>query len=101
MESILEKLCSGQLDPSKYFEPKSIEYCKRDKQVKKIIVKWSEKLDGNEKLEIFDDIFSIYMEMIGIDREEAFQYGFNLAVKLMSEAYSSKLCEANFRSQRD
>lgn len=41
------------------------------------------------------------MEMIGIDREEAFQYGFNLAVKLMSEAYSSNLCEANFRSQRD
>ena len=35
MESLLEKLCSGQLDPSKYFEPKSIEYWKRDKQVKK------------------------------------------------------------------
>lgn len=42
---------------------------------------------------LFDEMLSIYTRMSDIENEEMFQHGFNLAVKLMSEAYSAKLPE--------
>lgn len=93
METILKKLYSGELDPTKFYEPESAEYWKKDAKVHAILSKWAKKLKGDENIEFFDEIFSIYVKMAGIEREEFFQYGFNMAVKLMSEAYSVKLHE--------
>lgn len=101
METILKKLYSGELDPTKFYEPESAEYWKKDAKVNAILTKWANKLGSDDNLEFFDEMFSIYVEMVGLEREEIFQYGFNLAVKLMSEAYSAKLSEEMYPHQHN
>ena len=100
-ETILKKLYSGELDPTKFYEPESAEYWKEDAKVNAILTKWANKLGSDDNLEFFDEMFSIYVEMVGLEREEIFQYGFNLAVKLMSEAYSAKLSGEMYPHQRN
>ena len=93
MEKSLQKLYAGKLDPTSFYRPQSVEYWRKSEKVERIIEKWADKLEGDDQLDIFDDILSIYIEMSAIDKEEAFQSGFYLVVKLMSEAYSAKLFE--------
>lgn len=93
METILHKIYIGELGPVKYREPKSIEYWKQNEKVQSILAKWAKRLGENDNLDIFDEMLTIYVHMVELEREEIFQYGFHLAVKLMSEAYSEKLCE--------
>ncbi|WP_337399076.1 DUF6809 family protein [Congzhengia sp.] len=91
MKTLLQKLYSGELDPTKYYVPKSVEFWKQDEAVNNILKKWTKKIGQEEQLDLFDEMLSIYTRMSAIESEEMFQHGFNLAVKLMSEAYSAKL----------
>ena len=91
MKKILQKLYSGDLDPTQYYVPKSVEFWKLDKTVHKILKKWAKKLGQKDEFDLFDEMLSVYTRMSAIESEEMFQHGFNLAVKLMSEAYSAKL----------
>ena len=91
MKTLLQKLYSVELDPTKYYVPKNIEFWKQDEAVNNILKKWAKKIGQEEQLDLFDEMLSIYTRMSAIESEEMFQHGFNLAVKLMSEAYSAKL----------
>ncbi len=93
MKTLLQKLYSGELDPTKYYVPKSVEFWKQDEAVNNILKKWAKKIGQEEQLGLFDEMLSIYTRMSDLENEEMFQHGFNLAVKLMSEAYSAKLPE--------
>ena len=66
METILKKLYSGELDPTKFYEPESAEYWKEDAKVNAILTKWANKLGSDDNLEFFDEMFSIYVEMVGL-----------------------------------
>lgn len=89
MESTLQKICSGELDPLTRFKPKSSEYWKQFNKIDKILEKWTKVL-GEEHIELFDDMMEIYIIMAEIEKKEMFELGFNTAIKIIIEAYSEK-----------
>lgn len=91
MKTLLQNFTAGELDPTKYSVPKNVEFWKQDEAVNNILKKWAKKIGQEEQLDLFDEMLSIYTRMSAIESEEMFQHGFNLAVKLMSEAYAAKL----------
>ena len=49
------------------------------------------RLGENNNLDIFDEMLTVYVHMVELEREEILQNSFHLAEKLMSEAYFAKL----------
>ncbi len=53
MKTLLQKLYSGELDPTKYYVPKSVEFWKQDEAVNNILKKWTKKIGQEEQLRPF------------------------------------------------
>lgn len=94
MDSFLKKLYMGKLNPWKHFTPKDTAYWKQKEHITKMIGKWRARL-REEDLGVLDELFGACLYMSELEKEEIFEYGFNMAVKLMSEAYSSKTYESH------
>lgn len=88
--NILEQLFNGDLDPAHNIEPHDIEYWKKDKLVDEMLNQWAETL-GKEFVDFYWDMMVVCLHMARFEKQEAFGYGFSLAVSIMEEAHCVRL----------
>ena len=92
MNSVLNELYNGNINPYELIYPKDPEFCEINEKISDETLFWKSKLT-KEEFNRLEDLQNLLMQSSSVELRETFKYGFKLGVMIMIESFTGSLTE--------